>query len=176
MPVEYERKYVLGDAEAAEAACVREGMERLDLQQFYVADGCRFRRVGRPGRPAEHFFTFKRDCGGRLLEVEADVAGEDYALALTQATAVLTKTRYDMAAGDAHWSVDFLRLVTGRAYFALAEAETPEGASAPVPAFLARFVELEVPHAHNPLFANARLIDPAYAARCVADYRSGALS
>ena len=172
MGIENERKFVLRDHEALLARC-REGWPEMRLQQFYLSPEGRFRLVERDGREPERIFTYKRPTTSGLLEIETPVSEEDYAIALAEAPAVLSKTRFDVDGGEGHWSVDFFTAgVGGPVYFAMAEVEFPVGGTYLMPAFVKPHVELEVPHRDNPTFASARLINRAYAARVVDDYRS----
>lgn len=174
MAIENEHKFILRDHGALLAHC-RSALAETRLQQFYLSPEGRFRLVERDGAPPERLFTYKKATRSGLLEIETEVGPEDYEIARAEAQAVLTKLRFDLDEGSGHWSVDFLTEGLGGAvYFALAEVEFPVGGRYEMPGFLAPHVDLAVPHAANPRFANARLIDRAYAARIVEEFKAEA--
>lgn len=171
MAIENEHKFILRDHGVLLELC-RARWPEMRLQQFYLSPEGRFRLVERAMSPPEMLFTYKRPTRQGLLEIEVDVSAEDFAIAREEADAVLTKLRFDFAEGTGHWSVDFLTDgLGGPVYFALAEVEFPVGGTYAVPEVIRPHVELAVPHEDNPRFANARLIDRAYAAGVLDAYR-----
>jgi len=184
MPVENEDKYVLAldRAEALREILAAAGHPCLLIDQFYLLPQVRYRRtrrLDRPGDPPGHEFTFKQAIDGRLLEQAFPVPEEDYALASRAAVSALHKARFSLpdAEPGAHWDVDFLldgpAERGGGLIFAIAECEYPEGGRHGMPDVLRGHVALAVPREHSPLFSNARLSEPGYAATVLERYLGG---
>jgi len=184
MAVEHEHKIVLKNADELHASLLAHNKAFLfEIEQFYLDEHARYRRIVNFPRSARakvetYTFTYKRMIGDRLLEEEKETTREDFELARTAAVSSLVKHRFKFPGHKRRheWDVDFL--LTGRpeeggkVYFGMAEIETPEGAEWAMLPFLEPYVELVVPREHSRMFTNARLTDPAYAARVLDEYRA----
>lgn len=174
MPVEFEMKFVLKDAEKLLGQFREEDLIRID--QIYLKDGARFRRL-QQGQKIKHVFTYKTKIAGKLLEIETPVSQEDFELAEQGKVRELHKIR--VIARDPHtalvWDVDFLLDANRQIYFAMAELEREDGDHSPVylADFLRPHVELAVPYEHSTIFTNHKLTDEAYAATVLERYRAG---
>ena len=174
MPVEFEMKFVLKDAEKLLAQFREEDLIRID--QIYLKDGARFRRL-QQGSKVKHVFTYKAKIAGKLLEVETPVTQDDFELAELGKVRELHKIR--VIYRDPHtgllWDIDFLLDTDRTIYFAMAELEREDGDHSPVRIadILRKHVELAVPYEHSTIFTNHKLTDEAYAATVLERYRAG---
>lgn len=162
------------DFELARLAAVADGTS----DTFRTPTGNRFRRTcARPvDGPASETLThtYKVMAGGRLLEIEREVRPETLSFARLGREESVCKVRFPIGKADAHWDVDFLLTAPlaegGSIYFAMAEAETKEGADfLPLPE-LDGHVAFQVPHGRSAWFTNRKLADPDYAATVVDRY------
>lgn len=174
MPVEFEMKFVLKDAEKLLNHFLEEDWIRID--QFYLKDGVRFRRM-QQGEKVRHILTYKTKIVGRLLEIETAISQDDYEHAEQAKVRELHKIR--VIHHDPHtalvWDIDFLLDENRQIYFAMAELEREEGDHSPVRIadILRPHVELAVPYEDSHVFTNHKLTDEAYAATVLERYRAG---
>ena len=174
MPVEFEFKFVLKDAEKLLGQFREEDLIRID--QIYLKDGARFRRL-QQGQKVKHVFTYKNKIAGRLLEVETPISQDDFELAEQGKVRELHKIRVIFR--DPHtalvWDLDFLLDANRQIYFAMAELEREEGNHSPVRIadMLKPHIELAVPYEDSRIFTNHKLTDQSYAATVLERYRAG---
>lgn len=180
MPVENEDKYVLRlDREGELRKALSDLSPPMAIEQFYLNRQVRYRRSQEPGGTPLHEFTFKQRIEGRLLEQNIEVSPEDYGLASKAAVSRIDKVRFKFPGEEpgAAWDVDVMldapAAQGGKAVFAMAECEYPEGGTHAVPDVLMPFVALAVPREHAELFSNARLSEPGYAATVLERYLAG---
>lgn len=172
MPIEYERKIILKDAGRLREALLAAGLRPMAFEQFYLNDHARFRRVRADDGTVRYLFTYKQAIGGKLLELENEISGEDYGLAREGAISSLRKERFVLEGEDGNrWEVDFILDSDGGIRFGLAEVELEEWAPWAIPVALEPYVDVVVPHGDNALFSNVRLADAAYASDVVRLYR-----
>ncbi len=173
MPIENERKFVLDDDGKLEPRLAQvPGVTSKSVRQAYLdAPGLRIRSMESGGKRA-HFFTYKREVEGQVVEIETEISAKDFDRLWTQRQESLRKTRYSWPDGRFHWDVDFFKTEDGRTYFAMAEVEMPENDTAPPPlsARLASHFLAEAPH-RDPRFTSKRLADQAFAEQLLADIR-----
>lgn len=173
MPIENEHKFVLKNHEELFQQLNQHHKQHL-LDQFYLNENARFRRVEIEGREAvERCFTYKQMIDGKLLEIERLVSEADYLLAAGSAVSSLSKVRFKLlgAEPDTIWDIDFLLTHSGGdIYFALAEVEFPIGATYAVPQEIAPFIALAVPPESSHLFTNKRLSNQSYARMVLNNY------
>lgn len=157
MPFENERKYVL-DISLSEAALG--SWERQDIRQAYLAGGARIRQAN-----GDFLFTYKRWIEARKdhLEIETDIAEEDFRTLWECAERRLTKTRYVRQETGAEWVVDFFK-ADGKTYFVMAEVEMPATLDNPetMPVVVRDHLTFAVPHGDE-RFSSANLYDVAFA-------------
>lgn len=174
MPVEFEFKFVLKDAEKLLGQFREEDLIRID--QIYLKDGARFRRL-QQGQKVKHVFTYKTKIAGRLLEIETPVSQGDFELAEQGKVRELHKIRVIFR--DPHtaliWDLDFLLDENRRIYFAMAELEREEGdhSRIHISDFLHNHIELAIPYEDSRIFTNHKLTDQSYAATVLERYRAG---
>lgn len=174
MPIENERKFVLGDLsgdlEARVAA--RPGVKRLYVHQAYLeASGLRIRSMESADRK-KHVFTYKRLVDDQLVEIETEISEIDFGRLWKTRREALQKARYSWRDGRFQWDVDFFKTEDGRTYFALAEVEMPEEETQPPPPpdVLAPQVLLLAPR-NDPRFTSKRLSNQAHAEQLLAAVR-----
>ena len=159
MPVENERKYVLGRDFPVDRLS---GWKRYDIRQGYLDDGPRIRQ-----RDEAYIFTYKKwvPQARELVEIETEISEDDFNLLWPLSTKRIDKERYVRVIDDVEWVVDFLKNETGEVYFVLAEAELPRGQAAPghIPPEIADAILYAVDAADDG-FNNKRLSDQVYAA------------
>lgn len=130
MPIENEFKYPL---RISEELIERLGVEFISerLEQGYLSKENRIRR-STSCEVAVCTFTFKTMTKSGLVEIETEISEEDFERLWPLASNRLEKTRYAFDAEGVHWDVDFFGSLKAP-YFAMAEAEVPEGHSQPEP-------------------------------------------
>lgn len=174
MPIENERKFVLADDGNLESRLAQApGVTRSVLRQAYLdAPGLRIRSMETDGK-VSHFFTYKREIAGQVVEIETVIDASDFDRLWTQRQESLRKTRYSWPDEQFHWDVDFFKTEDGRTYFAMAEVEMPESDTTPPPlsARLSSHFLANAPH-RDPRFTSKRLADQAFAEKLLADIRS----
>lgn len=168
MGMENEVKYPLTRRSAAESAMralVEAGTARFeDVRQGYVNPETRVRRFEAVDGTVRHVFSFKRMLqNGVVIEIEADLGERDFHLLWKEGGDRLSKRRYSFPDGEVCWDVDFFYDDRGT-YFAVAEAEMPEGMERPsrIPPDLAPYVLFEASR-KDARFASRALADGAYA-------------
>jgi len=192
MPVENERKYVLDDHDGSLEGFLQggavPGVAVYDVLQGYLDRDSRVRvfrpAAGSPGGmpfrfcgsdPAgwqimpgdELVFSFKRKVAGRQIEVECPLQPSDMAALLPTAAMFVRKRRFKIADGHVAWDIDFFKDPRGASYFALAEAEMPEGMVSPrrMPGFVRAHMLLDVGSGGG--FGNRKLADPEQVRKAV---------
>jgi len=174
MPIENERKFVLGDLSGALEARVaaRPGVGRSYLHQAYLdTSGLRIRSI-ESGNVTKNVFTFKRLVDDQVVEIETEISAVDFRRLWKTRVESLHKARYSWRDGRFLWDVDFFKTDDGRTYFALAEVEMPETETEPPPPpeILAPHVLLLAPR-NDPRFTSKRLSDQVHAQRLLASIR-----
>lgn len=97
-----------------------------DLEQAYLTDGARIRKLMPSHQPPRHVFTYKhRLPNGVNVEIEKDIPVEDYAALWEYTKERVRKRRYSIDVGQVRWDIDFPRWSNGVRFFAIAEAEMP---------------------------------------------------
>lgn len=174
MPIENERKFVLDDDGKLEAHLAKlPGVTCSLVRQAYLdVPGLRIRSMDSADRRT-HIFTYKREVGGQVVEIETEISAADFDRLWSQCRESLRKTRYAWADRQFHWDVDFFKTEDGRTYFAMAEVEMPEDDTAPPPLSgrLTGHFLADVPH-RDSRFASKRLADHAFAEKLLADIRA----
>ena len=128
MAIENETKYVLADAATLEAVLtLAAGPQRIE--QGYLGDRARIRRIDE----RECWFTYKhRRADQSNIEIETAIDARSFVLLWQDCPRTLHKHRFKLGHGEIAWDVDFFKSEDhGCNYFALAEAEMPEGMVAP---------------------------------------------
>ncbi len=140
MPIETEWKYVLDDPDGSLEAAVTAAHPVFDIEQAYLDDGARVRRVQKraPDAPPRFVYTHKRKIAGVTVEIECKIDPRDYTLLRGACRRSLRKIRVVMVDGDQPFEIDFFKL-GDRTYFVLAEAEVAETVdrAPPLPPLLA---------------------------------------
>ena len=171
MPIENERKYVLGDLSGAHEAqlAASPGVTRAFLRQAYLeAPGLRIRSIEMT-EGTRYIFSFKRTINEQMVEIETDISKADFERLWTLRRETLQKMRFSWGDGPFHWDVDFFKGEDGKTYFAMAEVEMPEThTEPPVPqSILSSHVLLLAPRG-DPAFTSKRLADRSHAGRLLA--------
>lgn len=173
MPIENERKFVLDTDRELEAALARlPGVSQSVLRQAYLdVTGLRVRSIHSDGI-TRFVFTYKRTVAGRVVEIETDIAADDFERLWSVGHQMLRKIRYSWDHGRYHWDIDFFKTGDERTYFALAEVEMPEEETEPppLPSCLVEWSLGLVPLG-DPRFASKRLADQAHAEHLLSDIR-----
>lgn len=173
MPVENEIKHVLSDPDGTLMRKLAARRPGVDIDQFYVNSGNRFRRSDHPSKGTRREHTFKLSVSGRVLEIETDVSEEDFTLASQAARERVVKRRFSFNEPDAHWDVDFLYTAPsgqgGSVRFVMAEAEFPEGATYQVPDIILEHLDFIVPKGFSSEFTNRKLADEGHVHRVMRD-------
>jgi CYTH domain-containing protein len=141
-PLEIERKYLLSSSDisglVAELVAARPDVERLRIDQVYLADGGgwneRVRKVTKEDGSVSFWRNRKRKVS-RLarIEEESEITADEYARLLAEADsdyAPLTKTRLTFADSGLVWELDLFDRYPG---VALLEVELDSEDVAPLP-------------------------------------------
>ncbi len=171
MPIENERKFVLRDPDGTLEATLAgmAGLRRFRIRQGYLdAPGLRIRAFEEAGQDVSYVFSYKRPVGDEVVEIETAMSGADFERLWRLRREALEKVRYEIAAGDCHWDVDFFK-ANDRTYFVLAECEMPEGQAEPPepPSAIATRVAHRV-GLGDERFTSKKLADPVHAAAMTA--------
>ena len=173
MPIENERKYVLGNIGVL-LANLESGGEHGPgywgrgsiVEQGYLPGGARIRRrhVGEnQGLYAE--FNYKIKAGDDLVEIETMIEAADFDRLWPLTSKRVRKMRFATYWEKDKWDVDFLLGADDKVYFAMAECEMAPGQLEPasiLPPLVPHIVYL-VPLDRQLEFTNKRLSDPDYA-------------
>lgn len=145
MPVENERKYILGHAAPKEffSQLLRmPGAEFLDMRQGYLDGDGRIRQTvyRTSGKATANHFTYKTRVNKRQIEIETPISTEDFDALWTKVQRIVVKRRVVVPtySGDT-WEVDFfMQTTTDIPYLIMAEVELPDGKVGPdlLPAFV----------------------------------------
>lgn len=128
MPQEREFKYVLKMEEDLRNVVATCAESHAEIHQGYLGGGpsfaARIRAIYSDDGKISHVFTFKRSCGGLVIELEQDVSAWDAGHLWGEATNVIRKVRYIMPHGH-KCEVDLFypREDIIHHYFAMAEIE-----------------------------------------------------
>ncbi len=159
-------KYVLNGGAGLEAALSRVGAPQR-VEQGYLDDRARIRRID--GEKCS--FTYKHlRPDHSSVEIETVIEGRFFDLLWADCARTLRKHRFKLRDGAIGWDVDFFKSAADDSrYFAMAEAEMPEGMAAPpdIHPLLRGHVVFAVPRADR-RFQSYLLTDEAYAASLVA--------
>lgn len=170
MPIENEFKYVLRyDHDLPEAT----GAYASIIQQGYLSPEVRIRMIEVPGVKNGNnrvgFFTFKRNTPDGLVEIETELDPRDFDRLWPSTHNRLEKVRFSFSEGSVKWDVDLFG-AHDDPYFALAEAEVPEGE--PEPAICERLAGwLIKPVGKDPDFTSYKLSDETYARNLMTSLR-----
>jgi CYTH domain-containing protein len=153
MPIETEWKYVLDDPDGSLEAAVTATCPVFDIEQAYLDDGARVRRIQKraPDATARFVYTHKRKIAGVTVEIECKIDQRDYTLLRGTCRRSLRKIRVVMIDGEQPFEIDFFKL-GDRTYFVLAEAEvaeTVQRAPALPPLLAPRLLQVVAPDARG---------------------------
>jgi CYTH domain-containing protein len=167
MAIENELKYVLSNGDELEALLSRT-MVPQRLEQAYLDNNARIRCVDDTIR----LFTYKhRLADGSSVEIETAIDARSFDLLWRECGSGLRKHRYKLRDGEILWDVDFFKSgSSGQNYFAMAEAEMPEGMSSPadIHPVVRKHLLFAVPR-HDRRFSSFRLTDENYARSLAAE-------
>lgn len=154
MAIENELKYVL----RMDSERFLEGSGHSLLVQGYLPGNGRIRR---DYRSETCWFNYKLPADGVLIEIEKEITEREFDQLWPHVRLRLAKRRYSFEDGDVHWDVDYF-LHWGNCYFAMAEAEMPEGMSEPprILPILESLVEFSVPRERGAEFSSKLLAIP----------------
>lgn len=179
MPVEHEYKYILRDDNKE---LIKELCEKYPIQhihQVYCTKNNRFRAIVKEGKKkttAKWYHTFKKKINGEVLEIETEVAFEDYKMICeAENLGELHKIRFTIPQEHGQWDIDFLLTAPlakgGEVYFSCCECEQPKEFDVSVPLILTKFIRFEVPHEHSTVFSNFKLSNQEYASTAIESNR-----
>lgn len=181
MPIENERKYVLGDPQAVHA----DMLAGKPYAPGYYGTGWRIKQGYLPGGARVRaqtvitdlprfdvplcVFTYKIKAGDKLVEIEKTIEPADFDLLWPLTTDRVDKIRFPHVhpqdEDDVAWDIDLFLDDTGAFYYAMAECEMAPSKRKPksiLPVLVPHLV-YEVPPKRAEEFTNVKLSDPAYA-------------
>ncbi|WP_020592506.1 hypothetical protein [Kiloniella laminariae] len=175
MPVENEYKFALHDPDGVlETRLQASDFFRVSIKQGYIRKGSRVREWTdlKTGR-IRYIYTYKHRVGDDVVEVETDIAKEDFTALWSVRELDVHKVRYKFIVDGLTWDVDFLKH-KGKTYFALAEVELPsEERVVPEPPELIQEFVLGGTGRHDKTLSNKRLADLSYARRVLSTFLNG---
>lgn len=183
MPVENERKYVLGIEFVEDFHLIKwDDLARHvwtnRIEQGYLFDNdemaARIRKIDK-----EFYFCFKKKVEDHVIEIENEISQSDFDALWPSTTSRVKKERHVIRCfhdggvwedkdGGVHtifWDVDIFLDDNDKPYFVLAEHEMPEGKSHPdyFPVQIQEYLEYSVPRTRQHEFSSLRLGDKNYA-------------
>lgn len=177
MPFEHEHKFILTDFRTLFDRLNAKHKQHL-IDQFYISDNARFRRVETEGDPRiTHCFTYKQRIAGRVMEFEQPVSSGDFHHAFKEHVGALYKIRFKIPSDDPEvtWDIDFFltdRICGGGSfYLAMAEVEHPPGREYTIPEYLEGHILTKIPEQDAHLFSNRQIQDQEYTREILVRYR-----
>ena len=174
MPTENELKYVIAlDTEKQ----FQSSAKPIRIWQGYAlaVGGCAARvRKCDDGKKVSYSFTFKKNCNGRVVELEQEIDKRDFQDLWDSSLIRLEKVRYKYAAPYLGWEVDFFKDAHDQTYFAMAECEMPEGQKVPslTPSVIQKALIFAVPQ-DDCRFGSKELADVRHAKKLLAEVQGG---
>lgn len=178
MPTEHEFKYLIDKSIANEFD--RQQLAYLSrtnrtIEQGYIDFGESFSNRVRCSNSTDWVFTFKKNVGDRVVEIETTLDEKDAQSLWSICKNKLKKTRYCIENNGVTWELDLFYNDDGL-YLVMAEVEMPEGGQRPssVPTFLNKYILYEVPLT-DLRFSNTKLSDIEHVNRIYSSFKQNTI-
>ena len=130
MPIENERKFIL-DHTSDELISFLVDKRFFNIEQHYLNENTRVRKISNRITKDEYFFTFKTIVDDELIEIEQPIGKKDYEKLKKVSISSISKLRFNYRHGSKKWEIDLFKNETNNIEKIVAEIELPEGQDLP---------------------------------------------